>query len=134
MGPGPAEQKAGEDGSPLYYAVFDAEIPGWDNPGTFHSVDLWFYFETLAKCWRPFVGKHYDLARKMCNYWANFIRSGDPNGNDADGSPMPEWKPLTADAPWSMLWGDTVEIRTDGPSELQDLLVETYRKGLPREG
>ena len=119
---------------PLYYAVFDAEIPGWDNPGTFHSVDLWFYFETLAKCWRPFVGKHYDLARKMCNYWANFIRSGDPNGNDADGSPMPEWKPLTADAPWSMLWGDTVEIRTDGPSELQDLLVETYRKGLPREG
>ena len=53
---------------------------------------------------------------------------------DADGSPMPEWKPLTADAPWSMLWGDTVEIRTDGPSELQDLLVETYRKGLPREG
>ena len=49
------------------------------------------------------------------------------NGNDADGSPMPEWKPLTVDAPWSMLWGDTVEIRTDGPDDLTDLLVETYR-------
>jgi len=51
---------------PMYYYNFDAEIPGWDNPGTFHSVDLWFFFETLAKCWRPFVGKYYDLARQMC--------------------------------------------------------------------
>jgi para-nitrobenzyl esterase len=25
---------------PLYYYNFDAEIPGWDNPGTFHSVDI----------------------------------------------------------------------------------------------
>ena len=22
--------------------------------GAFHSSDLWFVFETLAKCWRPF--------------------------------------------------------------------------------
>jgi len=43
--------------TPLYYYNFDAEIPGWDNPGTFHLVDLCFFFETLAKCWRPFVGK-----------------------------------------------------------------------------
>lgn len=74
-----ADIGSGSD-SPLYYYNFDAEIPGWDHPGTFHSVDLWFFFETLAKCWRPFIGKHYDLARQMCNYWANFIRNGDPNG------------------------------------------------------
>ena len=82
--------------------MFDAEIPGWDNPGTFHSVDLWFWFETLAKCWRPFVGKHYDLARQMCNYLCNFIRCGDPNGNDADGTPMPTWKTLTPESPNAM--------------------------------
>ena len=74
---------------PMYYYNFDAEIPGWDNSGTFHSVDLWFFFETLAKCWRPFVGKHYDLARQMCNYWANFIRYGNPNGKDSTGEEMP---------------------------------------------
>ena len=62
---------------PLYYYCFGADIPGWDNPGTFHSVDLWFFFETLAKCWRPFTGKHYDLARQMCDYWCNFIKSGE---------------------------------------------------------
>jgi para-nitrobenzyl esterase len=38
---------------PVYYAVFDAEIPGWDRPGTFHSVDLWFFFETLPSAGGP---------------------------------------------------------------------------------
>ncbi len=88
-----------------YYYRFDGEIPGWDHPGTFHSVDLWFFFETLAKCWRPFVGKHYDLARQMCNYWANFIKTGDPNGPDADGTPMPEWLPYTDETPCDMVFG-----------------------------
>ncbi len=82
-----------DDGKDCYYYCFTPDIPGWDNPGTFHSVDLWFFFETLAKCWRPFVGRHYDLARQMCNYWANFIKTGNPNGEDADGTPMPQWLP-----------------------------------------
>lgn len=116
--------------SPVYYAVFDAEIPGWDEPGTFHSVDLWFYFETLAKCWRPFKGKHYDLARHMCNYWANFIRSGDPNGNDADGTPMPEWKPMTQQAPHALRFADAAQPVEQGPDALHALLAETYLKKL----
>lgn len=78
-----------------YGSVFAPAIPGWDNAGTFHSCDLWFVFESLASCWRPFNGKHYDLARHMCNYVSNFIKTGDPNGDDADGTPMAEWKPYT---------------------------------------
>lgn len=98
-----AKSRSGSRNS-YYYYRFDPDIPGWDHPGTFHSVDLWFFFETLAKCWRPFVGRHYDLARQMCNYWANFIKTGDPNGEDADGSRMPEWKPYTAQAPCGMVF------------------------------
>ena len=85
-----------------YYYRFEPDIPGWDNPGTFHSVDLWFFFETLAKCWRPFVGRHYDLARQMTNYLCNFIKTGDPNGDDADGSALPEWKPFCDETPVEM--------------------------------
>ena len=92
-----------------YYYRFDADIPGWDNPGNFHSVDLWFFFETLAKCWRPFHGKHYDLARLMCNYWCNFIKSGDPNGKDADGTQMPHWSPYSKETPYGMVFP------TEGP-------------------
>jgi len=112
--------------APLYYYNFDAEIPGWDNPGTFHSVDLWFFFETLAKCWRPFVGKHYDLARQMCNYWVNFIRSGDPNGLDSTGEQLPQWDPCTPEAPYGMLFADQAEFHREQPSELMKFLVRQY--------
>ena len=110
----------------LYYYDFDAEIPGWDNAGTFHSVDLWFFFETLAKCWRPFVGKHYDLARRMCNYWANFITNGDPNGNDADGTPMPRWEPYTEENSACMIFDDACHLSQEKPNELMKLLIRRY--------
>ena len=89
-------------------------------------MDLWFWFETLAKCWRPFVGKHYDLARQMCNYLCNFICFGDPNGRDANGTPMPTWAPLTPEDPRSMWWGDKVEARSDPADPLMDLLVKGW--------
>ncbi len=82
-----------------YYYRFDVPMPGWDDPGSFHSSDLWFFFETLAKCWRPLRGKYYDLARVMCNYWCSFIRTGDPNGDDFDGSAMPRWEAYTKSSP-----------------------------------
>jgi para-nitrobenzyl esterase len=84
---------------------FDVPIPGWDNPGRFHSVDLWFFFETLAKCWRPFKGFHYDISRQMCNYLCNFIKTGDVNGLDSyncftcskesDWETLPKWEPFS---------------------------------------
>ncbi|SEL05182.1 carboxylesterase/lipase family protein [Ruminococcus albus] len=85
------------DAKPCYYYRFVPDIPGDDHPGTFHSVDLWFFFETLAKDNRPFEGRHYDIARQMCDYWANFIKTGDPNGYDINGNKLPEWRPYTDD-------------------------------------
>ncbi|WP_022761223.1 carboxylesterase family protein [Butyrivibrio sp. AD3002] len=78
-----------------YYYRFDPDIPGDDTPGTFHSVDLWFFFESLGKCWRPFEGRHFELARKMCDMFANFIKTGDPNGKGWDGEDLPVWEPYT---------------------------------------
>lgn len=117
-----------EEKTPLYYWVFTPEIPGWDNPGCFHSSDLWFFFETLAKCWRPFVGKHYDLARQMCNYWANFIKNGDPNGPDADGSEMPLWEPYTVDNPCRMIFGDKAYSDYAKPSKLVRFMLDNEMK------
>ena len=80
---------------PSYYYCFQPDIPGEDNPGTFHSVDLWFFFDNLHECWRPFTGRHYDLARNVANYFTNFIKTGDPNGDDVDGKAMTMWKPYS---------------------------------------
>ena len=112
-------------GSPnnFYYYRFNADIPGWDNPGCFHSVDLWFFFETLGNCWRPFVGRHYDLARVMANYWVNFIKTGDPNGPDKDGTMMNEWLPYDAQNPYEM------EFNSKGAMLLRETSHE-YKKFL----
>lgn len=110
---------------PVYYYCFDPDIPGEDNPGTFHSVELWFFFETLAKCWRPFVGRHYDLARQMCNYWSNFVKTGDPNGCDADKTKMPEWKPYTKDCTFSMIFtSDGAKTVYNDSDSIKELLQQ----------
>ncbi len=112
-----------------YYYCFDAEIPGWDNPGNFHSVDLWFFFETLAKCWRPFKGKHYDLARQMCNYWCNFIKNGDPNGKDADGTDLPRWDPYTKESPCNMVFNmEGAQPTNNGETEFKKFLIDRIKE------
>lgn len=83
---------------PLYYYCFGPTIPGYDNPGVFHSVDLWFWFETLGMCWRPFNGKHFDLARQMSGYFVNFIKTGDPNGKDHNGEELAKWNKYKGDS------------------------------------
>ena len=126
-------QESGKEQN-CYYYRFDADIPGWDKPGTFHSVDLWFFFETLAKCWRPFTGKHYDLARQMCNYWCNFIKSGDPNGKDADGTDMPYWSPYTKETPCDMVFateGARPEIAEETP--FMKFMIDRTIEDLKRE-
>jgi len=110
--------------APLYAYLFDAEIPGWDHPGTFHSVDLWFFFETLAKCWRPFTGKHYDLSRQMCDYWCNFISTGDPNGLDSHGNPLPVWPALTQENAAWMCFADQAEACKRPAGQLETLLLK----------
>ncbi|MBO6004597.1 MAG: carboxylesterase family protein, partial [Verrucomicrobia bacterium] len=112
----------------MYFYRFDPEIPGWDDPGAFHSSDLWFAFETLAKCWRPFIGKHYDLARQMCNYWTNFARTGDPNGLDANGIPMPQWLPFQAGQRKMMFFGDKPELQDLEESRIFNFLKENCEK------
>ena len=103
-------------------------MPG-DNMGAFHSSDLWFFFETLAKCWRPFTGEYYDLARQMCNYLTNFIKCGDPNGQDVDGTQMPHWSELSGDTPYAMFFDETgPRMETQGPGEVIDFIVAHHLK------
>ena len=98
-------QKNDPDSRDMYCYRFNPDIPGWDVPGSFHSSDLWFFFETMGKCWRPLKGRHFDLARQMCDYFANFVKYGDPNGNGWDGEPLPEWKPYTDSRRDEMFFG-----------------------------
>ena len=114
--------KQGKNG---YCYIFDPDIPGWDDPGTFHSSDLWFWFETLAKCWRPFTGRHYDLARQMCDYFCNFIRTGDPNGQDLNGETLPRWETWSEGTPCTMVFtGEGAVPKTEALSTFKQFISD----------
>lgn len=80
-------------GAPSYVYFFSRRLPG-DSAGAFHSAELWYVFGTLGRCWRPMTEDDYRLSEEMLDYWTNFIKTGDPNG---DG--LEEWKPCTKGAP-----------------------------------
>ena len=72
----------------MYFYRFDPEIPGWDDPGAFHSSDLWFVFKSLEHCWRPWTQGDWDLSEKMLTAWTNFAKTSDPGLG---------WEPYTKD-------------------------------------
>lgn len=66
--------------------VFDRKQPG-DDAGVPHSCDNRYQFGTLDGSWRPYTEEDHALSELMRKYWANFAKTGDPNGED-----LPEWK------------------------------------------
>ncbi len=117
---------------PVYLYRFGPDIPG-DNAGAFHSCDLWFVFETLAKCWRPFNDHHYALARRMGRYWTNFAKTGDPNGADEDGAPLPRWQAADRDG-WHVQWlGNSIHGIDEAPDPLLELELRRLALEAERE-
>ena len=55
--------------------------------GAWHSSDLWYWFDTLDNGWRNWTEKDRKLASMMSDYLVNFVKTGNPNGEN-----FPEWK------------------------------------------
>ena len=62
----------------------------------------------------------------MCDYWVNFIRSGDPNGLDSQGKPLPLWPALEDADPIRMTFTDTAAPVRWPLEGLEKFLVEKY--------
>lgn len=84
-----AEVNAGFGKKPCYLYYFTYVPP--EAPNAHHSVEHHYVFQTLMRSVRPYTGKDYDLSNKLADYWANFMKTGNPNGKDAN-----EWKPYVA--------------------------------------
>ena len=86
--------------NPTYVYYFERGLPNDGRKcleGAFHSSELWFVFNTLNRSWRPFTAADQELSIRIVDYWTNFCKYGNPNGQ-AEG----EWKPSTKDNPFTM--------------------------------
>jgi para-nitrobenzyl esterase len=70
--------------SKVYIFYFDHPTPGRDREfyGAWHSSDLWYTFNSLRnepgqRQWAPY---DFELAEQASTMWANFVKTGDPNG------------------------------------------------------
>lgn len=88
--------------TPAYFYFFNRKLPG-DDAGAFHSSELWYVFETYPRCWRPWEQWDRELSRIMASYWANFVKTGDPNGEA-----LPRWEPYTAENREPILLADQI--------------------------
>jgi para-nitrobenzyl esterase len=78
----------------VYTFYFNHAPPGRDSEfyGSFHSSDLWYFFNSLrnAPGQRGWTDADFRMADTMSSYLANFVKTGNPNGGG-----LPEW-PQTA--------------------------------------
>lgn len=72
--------KTGESKDWTYY--FDRAIPWPEHPEyqAFHSGELPYTFNNLRLMDRPWEDVDHRLADQVSSYWANFIKTGNPNG------------------------------------------------------
>ena len=56
------------------------------NTGAFHTSEVPYVMNALAMSNRPFTDDDRRIADTLSSYWANFIRTGDPNGRG-----LPRW-------------------------------------------
>ncbi len=85
-----------------YTYFWDHALPGPDAAefGAFHTGEVPYVMNTLYMCQnRTFTDADHKIADRMSSYWANFIRTGDPNGKG-----LAHW-PSTAEKP-----GTTMEL------------------------
>jgi len=86
-----AETQLKNSMKPAYIYCTLRRAPG-DDAGAYHGMEHWYINQALDRDWREYTGGDYDLSRAMNRYWANFVKTGNPNG-----AGLVEWTPYTED-------------------------------------
>lgn len=87
-----------------YLYFFKRVPPGEPNFGAFHSAEFGYALHTLRLWDRPFNDIDYKLEETMSSYWANFAKTGDPNGEG-----LPVWPIFNNENPEVIELGDMVK-------------------------
>jgi len=94
---------ASGQGKKVYVYRFARKPPAtgeYKKYGAFHSGEVPYVFDNLRLVDRPWEPADHQLATLMSTYWANFVKTGDPNGEG-----LPVWAPYRTDEKKIMMIG-----------------------------
>ena len=89
-----------------YYWTHALPGPEIAKYGAFHTSEVPYVFNTLYMSPRPYVEADHKIADTMSSYWANFVKTGNPNGKG-----LAKWAPV-GDGHETMELGR--RVRSDG--------------------
>lgn len=72
-----AEVNASLGRKPCYLGYFTYVPPGAEC--AHHSMEHHYVFQTLNRSYRPYTGRDWELSNELADYWANFMKTGNPN-------------------------------------------------------
>ncbi|SFQ45134.1 carboxylesterase/lipase family protein [Parafilimonas terrae] len=116
---------ASGQGNHVYVYRFTHKVPGtgvYAKYGAFHTGEVPYAYNNLKFVNRPWTDIDHKLAGVMSSYWANFIKTANPNGKG-----LPEWKPYNINEKAIMVLGDTQQSQTMPDAKRLDFLYSIMK-------
>jgi para-nitrobenzyl esterase len=112
--------------TPVFLYMFDHTPPHSSQYGAFHTSEVPYVFGTLdAAPERGFTAQDREISRNLMAYWANFVKSGDPNGRG-----LPRWPRATGLSPSPVMeLGDRWEPLSPMPAIHRAFFYEYFNGG-----
>ena len=91
----------------------------------FHSGDIPYFFANLKQLNRPWEAADRKLSETVSSYWANFAKTGNPNGKG-----LPNWPAFDAAQQATMELGEKIGSRPVAEKEKLAFFTQYFAKQL----
>ncbi|WP_234733898.1 carboxylesterase/lipase family protein [Tellurirhabdus bombi] len=118
-----------DQGKPVYVYRFTRKVPAtgeYAPYGAFHTAEVPYAYDNLKfvnRQLRPLERADAELARLMSAYWVNFVKTGNPNGNE-----LPRWPVYSTKSKQVMELGDKTQAQPLPDGAALDFLFTQMRK------
>lgn len=103
-----AKLQATKGKSPVFLYNFTRSLPAYSEEsqfGAFHSGEIVYAYNNLATMDRPWEPVDHKIANQMSQYWVNFAKTGNPNGES-----LPDWSPFNLEEKGVMIIDSVFEF------------------------
>ena len=109
------------------YTYYWTYAPPNQTAGAYHGSELWYTFNNLpySDPAMPWTSTDYAIETTMSDYWANFIKTGNPNGGNLT------YFPASGTAARTMWLGDSWGARPAANSDQKVKFIENFLSPLP---